>query len=181
MIAIFYLIAHIGLILLKNQNSMAKKEDLDNKRELARIYFMSGEPQNKIAKRVGVSAATVSSWVEKGGWKELRAVKNITRQELIAKMLFNANEKLEQGIMSADEMVNIAAAIEKIDKKTNIITIIEVFSVFDRWLITRLELEAKITAKENRKPELIPELLKLMNKYHNMFISESISKTDVKI
>lgn len=78
-------------------------------------------------------------------------------------------------------MVKIAAAIEKIDKKTNIITIIEVFSAFDRWLITRLELEAKIAAKENREPELTPELLKLMNKYHDLFISENLSKTDVKI
>lgn len=48
---------------------------------------MQGEPQKSIAEKVGVSAQTVTKWVAEGGWEQARAAANITRPELVNKIL----------------------------------------------------------------------------------------------
>lgn len=133
---------------------MGKKE-LNEKKELARLYYFSGDQQKEIAVKIGVSAVTISKWVKESGWDTIRAAKTITRRELVAKMLNQINDKLEEGKWGADEMVKATSAIEKLDKQTNVVTIIEVFSAYNNWLVARMALD----------PELTPELVKVMNRY----------------
>ena len=56
-------------------------------REHARLLFMQGEPQKVIAEKVGVSAQTVTKWVSDGDWQAARSAANITRPELVNKIL----------------------------------------------------------------------------------------------
>jgi uncharacterized protein YjcR len=160
---------------------MAKKQELEQKKQTARLYYMQGESQKKIAELVGISEATICKWVNDGGWAQFRAARSMSRQELIIKMLANANAKLDAGTMSADEMVKVASAIEKIDKKNNVITFIEVVTVINRWLDSRVEIEEKLARAEGREPELTPELVKLINKYHDMFINEKLMSVELKV
>lgn len=148
---------------------MNKKESKE-KKELARLYYFNGEPQKQIAEKIGVSAVTVNKWVKAESWEQLRAAKVITRRELVAKMLSQINDKLESGEWSADEMVKATAAIEKLDKQTNVVTVIEVFSAYNKWLISRMELD----------PELTPELVKTMNRYQDIFIGEQLNSTNIE-
>lgn len=151
---------------------MAKKSiEQTQRKDLARMYFLQGDTQKEIAEKVGVSRNTVNTWVKEEKWGEFKAAKSIGRKELVAKMLERLNEKIESGDISSDEMVKAAAAIERLDKQTNVVTIIEVFSAYSNWLIARMRLD----------PELTPELLKVMNKYQDLFIGEQIGKTSVII
>ena len=139
---------------------MTKKRELKEKKELASLYYFNGESQKTIAEKIGVSTVTISKWVRENGWDSKRAAKTITRKELVAKMLNQINEKLESKEWTADEMAKATAAIEKLDKQTNVVTVIEVFSAYNNWLVARMALD----------PELTPKLVKVMNRYQDIFI-----------
>ena len=91
-----------------------------------------------------------------------RAAKTITRKEVVNKMLQKINERLDSSDWTPDELAKAAAAIEKLDKQTNLVTIIEVFVQYNNWLCSRMRLD----------PELTPELVNLMTKYQDIFINE---------
>lgn len=153
-----------------NKKEKMNKKESKEKKELARLYYFNGEPQKEIAAKIGISATTLSKWVKTESWEQLRAAKVITRRELVAKMLSQINNKLESGEWTADEMVKATAAIEKLDKQTNVVTVIEVFSAYNKWLVYRMELD----------PELTPELVKAMNRYQDMFIGEQLNATTIE-
>ncbi|NLB80389.1 MAG: helix-turn-helix domain-containing protein [Clostridiaceae bacterium] len=150
---------------------MANKE----RKELARLYFMRGETQKSIANKVGVTEKTVSRWVDKEGWAEKRAAENITRPELVNKLLITINKLIEQVNESddpdlisglGDKLSKLSTTIEKLDKKANVVDAIEVFMAFGKWMQYRSSFDSEIT----------PELLKAINKYQDLYISEQISK-----
>lgn len=147
---------------------MTKKES-ENAKELARLYYAAGETQDVVAQRVGVSRNTINRWVADGGWDIARAAKVISRKEVVNKMLTKINERLDSDDWSPDELAKAAAAIHKLDKQTNIVTIIEVFSKYNDWLCSRMRID----------PELTPELVKTMTKYQDLFINSS-SNTQVE-
>ena len=83
------------------------KKELEEKREFARLLFMQGEQQKIIADKTGVSAQTITKWVNDGGWQEQRAASNITRPELVNKLLLTINRLIEQVNESEDpEAIN---------------------------------------------------------------------------
>lgn len=150
---------------------MANKET----KELARLYFMRGETQKSIANKIGVTEKTVSRWVDKEGWAEKRAAENITRPELVNKLLITINKLIEQVNESddpdlisglGDKLSKLSTTIEKLDKKANVVDAIEVFMAFGKWMQYRSSFDSEIT----------PELLKAINKYQDFYISEQISK-----
>ena len=150
---------------------MANKET----KELARLYFMRGETQKSIANKVGVTEKTVSRWVDKEGWAEKRAAENITRPELVNKLLITINKLIEQVNESddpvlisglGDKLSKLSTTIEKLDKKANVVDAIEVFMAFGKWMQYRASFDSEIT----------PELLKAINKYQDLYISDQISK-----
>ena len=153
----------------------ATKKELEQKKELARMYYMNGDIQKVIAEKVGVSEQTISSWVDKEGWAARRAGVNVTRPELINKSLAALNKILDQVYESDDiEMISalpdklskFASAIEKLDKKANIVSTIDVFMAFSKWIQYRASFD----------PEVTPELIRAINKYQDLYIGEHISK-----
>lgn len=153
----------------------ATKQELEQKREVARMYYMNGETQKTIAEKVGVSEQTISSWVDREGWAARRAGVNVTRPELINKSLAALNKILDQVYQSDDiEMIStlpdklskFASAIEKLDKKANIVSTIDVFMAFSKWIQYRASFD----------PEVTPELIRAINKYQDLYINEHITK-----
>ena len=147
----------------------ATKKELEQKKELARMYYMNGDIQKVIAEKVGVSEQTISSWVDKEGWAARRAGVNVTRPELINKSLAALNKILDQVYESDDiEMISalpdklskFASAIEKLDKKANIVSTIDVFMAFSKWIQYRASFD----------PEVTPELIRAINKYQDFRI-----------
>lgn len=155
---------------------MATKKEREQQREHARLLYMQGEPQKLIAEKVGVSPQTITKWVSDGNWEQSRAAANITRPELVNKILNSINVLLEdladdpspeKTAASADKLAKFAATIDRLDKKTSVVDVIEVFMVFSKWLQFRMSYDPNIT----------PELLKTINHYHDLFISEKLKET----
>ncbi|OYP61336.1 terminase [Prevotella sp. P3-122] len=128
----------------------------------------------EIAEKVNVSRVTLSRWVKDGGWKEARAAKNVTRPELVNKLLLAIDNLIEQVNASgdpnaigtlADKLSKLSATIEKLDKKANVVDAIEVFMAFNRW----------IQDQASYDPEITPELIKAINKYQNKFLMEKMA------
>ena len=146
-----------------------RKGQLNTERELARFYYFNGETQKSIAEKIGVSAVTINRWVKDGGWESLRAAKTITRREIVSKMLNQMNQRLEDGDWTSDEMIKAASAIEKLDKSTNAVTVIEVMTAFNKWLLGRAQFDTELT----------PDVVKAINKYQDIYISEILNNTKI--
>ena len=150
---------------------MGTKKDNENKRELAKMLYVGGSEVADIAERVGVSRQSVSAWINKNGWKELRAARSITRPELVNKLLVTINNLIEDvntgddpasvsGL--ADKLVKLSSVIERLDKKANIVQTVDVFMAFSDWV----EYQAK------SDPEVTLPFIKILNRLHNEFLLE---------
>ena len=146
-------------------------KETEKKKSLARSLYLSGMEQNEIADKVDVSRVTVSRWVNTEGWKEARAAKNISRPELVNKLLLtidglieNVNKSNDPTLIGAlaDRLSKFSSTIKMLDKKANVIDAIEVFMAFNRW----------IQDQASYDPEITPELIKAINKYQNKFLME---------
>lgn len=146
-------------------------KETEKKKSLARSLYLLGMEQNEIAEKVEVSRITISRWVNSEGWKEARAAKNISRPELVNKLLLtidgmieNVNKSNDPTLVGslADKLSKLSSTIEKLDKKANVIDAIEVFMAFNRW----------IQDQASYDPEITPELIKAINKYQNKFLME---------
>ena len=146
-------------------------KETEKKKSLARSLYLSGMEQNEIADKVDVSRVTVSRWANTEGWKEARAAKNISRPELVNKLLLtidgmieNVNKSNDPTLVGslADKLSKLSSTIEKLDKKANAIDAIEVFMAFNRWIQDQAPYD----------PEITPELIKAINKYQNKFLME---------
>lgn len=147
------------------------RKDTEQKKSLGRSLYLSGMEQTEIADKLGVSRVTISKWCTAEGWKEARAAKNISRPELVNKLLLTIDAMIENVNKSedptligalADKLSKLSATIEKLDKKANVIDAIEVFMAFNRW----------IQDQASYDPEITPELIKAINKYQNKFLME---------
>ncbi len=152
---------------------MATKKELEDKREYARLLFMQGETQKVIAEKVGVSAVTINKWVAENGWQEQRAASNIPRPELVNKLLLTidtlitqVNDSNDPALIAGlgDKLAKLSSVIEKLDKKANVVDAIEVFMAFSKWLEYRSQTD----------PEVTPELMRVINKYQDMYITEQM-------
>lgn len=150
-------------------------KETERKKELARILFMAGKAMADIAEQVGVSRQTVSKWGNENAWTEARAAQNITRPELVNKLLRTIDQLIEQVNASedpalisglADKLAKLSSVIEKLDKKANVVDAIEVFMAFNKWLQSRRETD----------PDLTPDLLRAINKYQDKFVVEMMGK-----
>ena len=149
------------------------KAEIEKKKSLARSLFLSGMEQTEIAEKVDVSRVTISKWCTSEGWKEARAAKNVTRPELVNKLLLTIDTLITQVNSSddptliaglGDKLAKLSAVIEKLDKKANVVDAIEVFMAFSKWIEYRSTID----------PDVTPELVKTINKYQDQYITEQM-------
>lgn len=149
------------------------KADTEKKKSLARSLYLAGMEQTEIAEKVDVSRVTISKWCNADGWKEARAAKSVTRPELVNKLLLTIDTLITQVNASndatliaglGDKLAKLSAVIEKLDKKANVVDAIEVFMAFSKWIEFRSAVD----------PEVSPELIKAINKYQDLYITEQM-------
>lgn len=158
------------------------KQDIEMRRGYAFRLYMSGESQRAIAKTVGATEATISKWVNKDGWEKQKSEQNTSSLTLANSMMAAAKKMTEliiQNIESgkadigsitkcSDNLVKIMAAAERIAKTVTRATVIDVIIALDRWLMLRVETDARLT----------PELLEEITSYHRKYI-EYITANDM--
>ena len=151
------------------------KSETEKKKSLARTLFLRGMEQIEIAEKVGVSRVTLSKWCTSGGWKEARAAKQITRPELVNKLLLTIDKLIEQVYSSedpsllaglGDKLAKLSSVIEKLDKKASVVDNVETFMAFNTYLEHRAKTDSEIT----------PGLLKIINRLQDDFIAEQVTK-----
>lgn len=149
------------------------KAETEKKKSLARSLYLAGMEQNEIADKVEVSRVTISKWCNADGWKEARAAKNVTRPELVNKLLLTidkliteVNESEDPSLIAGigDKLAKLSSVIEKLDKKANVVDAIEVFMAFSKWLEYRSTIDPTVT----------PELIKTINKFQDMYLTEQM-------
>ena len=152
------------------------KSETEKRKSLARALYLSGMEQQEIAEKVEVSRVTISKWAQAGGWKEARAAKSITRPELVNKLLLtidtlitqvNASDDPSLSAGLGDKLAKLSAVIEKLDRKANVVDAIEVFMAFSKWIEYRSSID----------PELTPELIRAINRYQDLYITEQMTST----
>ena len=152
------------------------KQETEKKKSLARSLYMAGMEQTEIADKVDVSRVTISKWANQEGWKEARAAKNVTRPELVNKLLLTIDTLITQVNQSedpaliaglGDKLAKLSSVVEKLDRKANVVDAIEVFMAFSKWIEYRSTID----------PELTPELIKAINRYQDIYITEQMGKT----
>ena len=151
-----------------------KKADIERRKNIARQLYLSGLEQNDIAEQTGISRVTISRWANTEGWKEERAARNVSRTQLVNKLLLAIDNLISQVNASgdpdaigtlADKLSKLSATIEKLDKKANVVDAIEVFMAFNKW----------IQDQASYDPQITPELIKAINHYQNKFLMEKMS------
>lgn len=149
------------------------KAETEKKKSLARSLYLAGMEQNEIAEKVDVSRVTISKWVNAEGWKEARAAKNVTRPELVNKLLLTidkliteVNESEDPTLIAGlgDKLAKLSSVIERLDKKANVVDAIEVFMAFSKWLEYRATIDPSVT----------PDLIKTINKFQDMYLTEQM-------
>ena len=149
------------------------KAETEKKKSLARSLYLAGMEQNEIAEKVEVSRVTISKWCNAEGWKEARAAKNVTRPELVNKLLLTIDKLITEVNQSedpsliaglGDKLAKLSSVIEKLDRKANVVDAIEVFMAFSKWLEYRATIDPSVT----------PELIKTINKFQDMYLTEQM-------
>ncbi len=118
---------------------------IKQKREWAQLLYTKEHiSQKEIAERVGVSQQTMSRWVTKFKWDELKVSITITREEQL-KNLYRQLSEMNKAISEregnkyptaaeADTITKLASAIDKLESETGLNEILSTFKEFLNWL-----------------------------------------------
>ena len=154
---------------------MSKSLEKEKKRALAKDLYVSGYSIQDLADKIGVTRQTVGKWCKEDGWQEIRAARNITRPELVNKLLLaidklicQVNDSNDPTMIAGlgDKLSKLSSVIQKLDKQTTVVDSIDVFMAFSKWLEYRAQTDDEIT----------PELRKTINRLQDTFILEQINK-----
>lgn len=154
---------------------MSKSLEKEKKRALAKDLYVSGYSIQDLADKIGVTRQTVGKWCKEDGWQEIRAARNITRPELVNKLLLaidklicQVNDSNDPTMIAGlgDKLSKLSSVIQKLDKQTTVVDTIDVFMAFSKWLEYRALTDDEIT----------PELRKTINRLQDTFILEQINK-----
>lgn len=154
---------------------MSKSLKKEKKRALAKDLYVSGYSMQDLADKIGVTRQTVGKWCKEDGWQEIRAARNITRPELVNKLLLaidklicQVNDSNDPTMIAGlgDKLSKLSSVIQKLDKQTTVVDTIDVFMAFSKWLEYRAQTDDEIT----------PELRKTINRLQDTFILEQINK-----
>jgi DNA-binding transcriptional regulator GbsR (MarR family) len=143
----FFIIPIKAVILLQINNDTMAELTKDQKKQWAKDLYLSDQnlTQKEVAERVGTSAVTMNSWVDKGGWKQLKESLLVTRESQLRRMYLQLDE-LNTAIMSkgvgkrfadpkeVETIRKLTNAIKSLENESSIADIVEVCKRLLNWL-----------------------------------------------
>ena len=140
------------------------------KRETAWLYYLTGMQKKDICNRVGISAPTLIKWERDGNWEVKRAGQNVTRVELVNKILAAVAKTLDSNTETPDpnlpdKLAKFASTIASLDKKNNPVNDIETFMGFNKYLQALLKHDKSLSL----------DFIKRVNQYQDAYITERVT------
>jgi hypothetical protein len=158
-----YYIESFEVIFAKNHPMTKKQVQARNpeKYEYAYLLFMQGVAQNDICQRVEVSAPTLQSWKESGGWEAKRATRTISIDDLMQKTLKKISEILDKegDDFSADAFAKAVNQLKALKSTQTVDDEIATFMAFQDYLIAERATYKEIT------DNFIKSVVKLQDSY----------------
>jgi len=131
------------------------------KYEYAYLLYMQTVPAQDICKRVDISAPTLKSWKDSGGWEEKRATRTISMDDLMQKALRRINDLLDnETAFSADAFAKAVKQLKELKTSNTVDDDINCFMSFQDFLIQQ---------RANYR-ELTDEFIKSVTKYQDIYI-----------
>jgi hypothetical protein len=131
------------------------------KYEYAYLLFMQTVPAQDICKRVGISAPTLKSWKDSGGWEGKRATRTISMDDLMQKALQRINDMLDNEVdFSADAFAKAVKQLKELKTSNTVDDDINCFMSFQDFLI-----QQRATHRE-----LTDEFIKGITRYQDIYI-----------
>ena len=156
-----------------NSNSritMAKELSSQQKKDYAKLLFLRENlTQKEIAKKVGTTEKTLSTWVTKEHWDTQRKSLLVTKEETLAWMytkleaLKKSVDEKKDGVMDskdADQLIKITAAIKNMEHQD--ISLAEIFGVAKKTI--------------HFAQAVRPEDVDLITEVFDEFIKETLNK-----
>lgn len=125
----------------KKQEEKQRKQQVQARNqeafEYAYLLFMQGVSQKDICGRANVSAPTLQSWIESGGWREKRATRTISIDDLMQKTLKRISEMLDKegDEFQADAFAKAVAQLKSLKSTQTVDDEIATFMAFQDFLI----------------------------------------------
>ncbi|MEI6683438.1 MAG: hypothetical protein WCO44_12450 [Bacteroidota bacterium] len=114
-----------------------------------------------ICARVGISAPTLKSWKDDGGWEQKRASRTISLDDLMQKALARINEMLDsQEVFSADSFAKAVKQLKELKSSNTIDDDINTFMSFQDFIVQQRNIYRDIT----------DEFIKSLVKYQDIYI-----------
>ncbi|MFK5855121.1 MAG: helix-turn-helix domain-containing protein [Bacteroidota bacterium] len=146
-----------------------------HKREKAKILYLNSDlSQKKIAENIGVTENTISSWIDKYGWRELKAAMTVTKDKVvemtwrqIAEIGQKAiDEERTQTPAETDQIVKLLKVVKEAEGVINVSIVMQVFMDFDKFLMNRVP-----SSKDDEKLNLV----KKINEYQDLYVTNMIN------
>lgn len=156
---------------MKEQKSEPKTRKINvrdpEKFDYARsLYVNEGLTQKEIAERLDINPKTIKTWIDESGWREKRAVKNVSpdaminRLMLIADELMNKEDFAENSTDNCNAIAKLIRQIKSLKNSTTNNDRIQTLIEFTDWLII-----------ESRSDKEVNEILiKKINKLQDKFL-----------
>lgn len=135
------------------------------KQEYAFMLFIKGVPNKEIARKVDVSANTITRWSKEGGWEIKRQSNAISNETLINKARERVMEILDSDKPNADALAKAVKGLKSLEKDATIDDYVNVFAAFGDWLINRAGSDKTIDT----------EFVRMVTEMQDKYIMEKIN------
>jgi len=128
--------------------------------EYAYLLFMQKMSQEDICKRVGITAPTLKSWKDSGGWEQKRAARTISLDDLLHKALQRVNDILDnKQEFSADAFAKAVKQLKELKTSNTIDDDIYCFISFQDFLI-----------QHRSEYDIADSFIKMVTKFQDIYI-----------
>lgn len=116
------------------------------KYEYAYLLYMQGVQQVDICNRIRITAPTLQSWKESGGWEQKRASRTISIDDLVQKSLKMISDMLDnKEQFSADAFAKAVSQLKTLKTHNTVDDDINTFMDFQDFLIRERANNEKVT------------------------------------
>lgn len=129
--------------MVDNCNMASKKDRLE---PLARGLFIKMRLDGKQIVEwfdnggIKVTEATISRWRNEERWDDIRKAQSVTRDSVLTRVMEKADRLLQKEDLDSketDQLVKYSAIIDKLERKLNITSAVEVYDAFQSFLTKR--------------------------------------------